>query len=229
MRRLGQILGIFGVAIAAAGCGASGSGTVPLEPPAPLQGAAADHMRLDMMRLRLDDLGPNWQREAPTSESKTSSKCDPRPRDVKITAGSWKSRGVSYGFGTTAQVHSDAIVFAAPADAQKTVDAYMAPSVIRCITRQLRKEFHGSKDVKLLGITTSVLRRHRVADELSGFRVTLNLAKGKRFFKFFIDGFMVREDRAVAQFSYMNAFQPAATGTEYTLAQAIAQRGALGK
>ena len=227
MRRLGQALGIFGVAMAAAACG-SGSGTVPSAPAAPLQGAAADHMRLDMMRLRLDDLGPNWQREAPSSASENSSKCDPRPKDVTITAGSWKSRGVSYGFGTTAQVHSDAIVFATPADAQKTVDAYMAPSVIRCVTRELRREFHRSKDVKLLGITTSVLRRHRVADELAGFRVTLNLAKGKRFFKFFVDGFMVRQDRAVAEFSYMNAFQPASTGTEYTLAQAIAQRGALG-
>ena len=227
MRRLGPALGILGVAIAAAACG-SGSGTVPSAPAAPLQGAAADHMRLDMMRLRLDDLGPNWQRQTPSPEDKTSSKCDPRPQDVKITAGSWTSRGVSYGFGTTAQVHSDAIVFATPADAQKTVDAYMAPSVIRCVTRELRKEFHGSHDVKLLGITTSVLQRHRVADELAGFRVTLNLAKGKRFFKFFIDGFMVRQDRAVAEFSYMNAFQPASTGTEYTLAQAIAQRGALG-
>jgi hypothetical protein len=185
-------------------------------------------MRLNMMRLRLDDLGPNWQRQAPSSESKTSSKCDPRPSDVKITAGNWKSRGVSYGFGTTAQVHSDAIVFATPADAQKTVDAYMAPSVMRCLTRELHREFRGSRDVKLLGITSSVLRRHRVADELAGFRVTLNLAKGKRFFKFFIDGFMVRQDRAVAEFSYMNAFQPPATGTEYTLAEAIAQRGALG-
>jgi hypothetical protein len=228
MRRLAQAIGIFGVAIAAAACGSSGSGTIPSAPATPLQGAAADHMRLDMMRLRLDDLGPNWQRQAPSSESKTSSKCDPRPRDVKITAGNWKSRGVSYGFGTTAQVHSDAIVFATPADAQKTVDAYMAPSVIRCVTRELHREFRGSKHVKLLGITSSVLRRHRVADELAGFRVTLNLAKGKRFFKFFIDGFLVRQDRAVAEFSYMNAFQPPSTGTEYTLAQAIAQRGALG-
>ena len=39
---------------------------------------------------------------------------------------------------------------------------------------------------------------------------------------------MVRQDRALAEFSYMNAFQPVSTGTEYTLAQAIAQRGALG-
>ena len=228
MRRLGQVLGIFGVAIAAAACGSSGGGTVPSAPGAPLQGAAADHMRLDMMRLRLDDLGPNWRREAPSSQSSDSSKCDPHPHGVKITAGSWKSRGVSYAYGTTAQVHSDAIVVATPADALKTVDAYMAPSVIRCITHELRHEFHRSKDLTLLGITTSVLRRHRVADELSGFRVTLNLAKGKRFFKFFIDGFMVRQDRAVAQFTYMNAFQPAQTGTEYTLAEAIAQRGALG-
>ena len=82
--------------------------------------------------------------------------------------------------------------------------------------------------MKLLGISTSVLRRHRVGDQLPGFRLTLNLAKGKRPFKFFIDGFMVRQDRALAEFSYMNAFQPAATGTEYTLAEAIAQRGALG-
>jgi len=107
MRRLGQAIGILGVAITAAACGSSGGGTIPSAPATPLQGAAADHMRLDMMRLRLDDLGPNWQRQAPSSESKTSSKCDPRPRDVKITAGNWKSRGVSYGFGTTAQIHSE--------------------------------------------------------------------------------------------------------------------------
>jgi hypothetical protein len=228
MRRLGQAIGILGVAIAAAACGSSGSGTVPSAPAAPLQSGAADHMRLNMMRLRLDDLGPNWRREAPALQSDETSKCDPHPHGVKITAGSWKSRGVTYAYGTTAQVHSDAIVFASPADAQKTVDAYMAPSVIRCLSRELRKEFRGSKSVKLLGMTTSTLRRHRVADELSGFRVTLNLAKGKHVFKFFVDGFMVRQDRAVAQFSYMNAFQPAPTGTEYTLAEAIAQRGALG-
>ena len=140
MRRLGQAIGILGVAIAAAACGARASGTIPSAPAAPLQSAAADHMRLDMMRLRLDDLGPNWRREAPVAPSPTtSSKCDPRPSDVKITAGSWKSRGVSYGYGTTAQIHSDAIVFATPADAQKTVAAYMAPSVIRCLTRELRE------------------------------------------------------------------------------------------
>ena len=181
-----------------------------------------------MMRLRLDDLGPNWRRESPSLQTDDSSKCDPHPHGVKITAGSWKSRGVSYGYGTTAQVHSDAIILATPADAQKTVDAYMAPSVIRCLSHELRKEFRGSKSVKLLGITTSTLRRHRVGDELSGFRVTLNLAKGKHVFKFFVDGFMIRQDRAVAQFSYMNAFQPAPTATEYTLAEAVAQRGALG-
>ena len=228
MRRLGQAIGIFGVAIAAAACGSSGSETLPSAPAAPLQSAAADHMRLNMMRLRLDDLGPNWRREAPALQSNDASKCDPHPHGVKITAGSWKSRGVSYAYGTTAQIHSDAIVFATPADAQKTVAAYMAPSVVRCLSRELRKEVHSSESVKLLGITTSVLRRHRVADELSGFRVTLNLAKGNHVFKFFVDGFMVRQDRAVAEFSYLNAFQPAPTSTEYTLAMAIAQRGALG-
>jgi hypothetical protein len=105
MRRIRQTLGILGVALAAAACGSSGGGTVPTQPAAPLQSAAADHMRLDMMRLRLDDLGPNWRRESEALGSSDSSKCDPRPTDVKITAGSWKSRGVSYGFGTTAQIH----------------------------------------------------------------------------------------------------------------------------
>ena len=80
MRRIGQALGILGVALAAAACGSSGSGTVPTQPAAPLQGAAADHMRLDMMRLRLDDLGPNWRRESAALGSSDSSKCDPRPK-----------------------------------------------------------------------------------------------------------------------------------------------------
>jgi hypothetical protein len=227
MRRIGQTLVILGVALAAAACGSSGGGTVPTQPAAPLQSAAADHMRLDMMRLRLDDLGPNWQRQSPSS---STSKCDPRPKDVTITAGSWKSRGVSYGFGTTAQVHSDAIVFATVADAQKTLDANMKPSVVRCVKRELVKQFRSGKgNLKLLGISTSVLRRHRVADQLSGIRLTLNLEKGNHPFKFFVDALIVRQDRALAEFSYMNAFRPVPSGTEYTLAQAIAQRGALGQ
>jgi hypothetical protein len=214
----------LGVALVAAACGTSGSGTVPSAPAAPLTSAAADHMRLGMMRLRLDDLGPNWQRQAPSSNS---SKCDPRPKDVNITAGGWKSRGVSYGFGTTAQIHSDAIVFATAADAQKTVDAYMRPSVTRCLGHELVKQFRSDGSLKLLGISTSVLRRHRVADGLSGIRLTLNLAKGNQRFRFFIDALLVRQDRAVGEFSYMNAFRPVPTSTEYTLAEAIAQRGAL--
>lgn len=224
MRRIGQTLGILGVAIAAAACGSSSGGTVPTQPAAPLTSAAADHARLDMMRLRLEDLGPNWQRQAPSS---SSSKCDPHPKDVKITAGSWKSRGVDFGFGTTAQIHSDAIVFATVADAQKTVDANMQASTVQCVKHQLTKQIKDQKSVKLLGISSSVLRRHRVGDGLSAIRLTLNLAKGKHQFKLFLDAFLVRQDRAVAEFTYMNAFQPAPTSTEYTLAETIAQRGAL--
>ena len=228
MRRIGQTLGILGVALAAAACGSSGGGTIPTQPAAPLQGAAADHMRLDMMRLRLDDLGPNWRRESAALGSSDSSKCDPRPKDVKITAGSWKSRGASYGFGTTAQIHSDAIVFASEADAQKTLAANMKPSVIQCVKRELVKEFRSEKSsVKLLGISTSVLHPQRAGDQLSGIRLKLNLAKGKQPFKFFLDAFIVRQDRALAEFTYMNAFHPVPSSTEYTLAQAIAQRGAL--
>ena len=225
MRRIGQTLGILGVALAAAACGSSGGGTIPTQPAAPLQSAAADHMRLDMMRLRLDDLGPNWRRESPADGS---SKCDSHPKDVQITAGSWKSRGVYYGFGTTAQVHSDAIIFATAADAQKTLDANMKPSVVRCLKHELVKQFRTDKgSLKLLGISTSVLRRHPVADQLSGIRLTLNLAKGTHPFKFFVDALLVRQGRALAEFSYMNAFHPVPSSTEYTLAQAIAQRGAL--
>jgi hypothetical protein len=147
---------------------------------------------------------------------------------VKITAGSWKSRGVDYGFGTTAQIHSDAIVFASAADAQKTVDANMKASVIRCVKHELTKQFRKTaKSLKLLGISSSVLRRHQVGDGLSGIRITLNVAKGKARYKFFLDAFLVRDDRALAEFTYMNAFQPAPISTEYGLAETIAQRGAL--
>jgi hypothetical protein len=225
MRRLGLALGILGVAAAAAACG-SGSGTVPSAPAQPLSSAAADHMRLDMMRLRLDDLGPNWRREAP-SLSASGSRCDPHPKDVTITAGSWKSRGVDFGFGTTAQIHSDAIVFASAGDAQKVAAANMASGVIRCVKHELTKELKDEKEIRLLGISTSVLKRHKVGDNLSAIRLTLNLAKGKRQFKFFVDAFLLQEDRALAEFTYMNAFRPASTSTEYTLAEAIAQRGAL--
>ena len=225
MRRIGMALGILGVVAAAAACGSSGSGTVPTQSASP-SSPAADHMRLDMMRLRLDDLGPNWQRQAPSKDTSTS-KCDQHPKGVTITAGGWKSRGVSYGYGTTAQVHSDAIVFATAADAQKTIAAYMKPSTVTCMKHELVSQFKDEKKVKLLGVSTSILRRHLVGDQFQGVRLTLNLAKGKAQFKFFIDAFMVRQDRALAEFSYMNAFRPAATGTEYTLAEAIAQRGAL--
>jgi hypothetical protein len=130
--------------------------------------------------------------------------------------------------GTTAQVHSDAIVFATVADAQKTLDANMQPSVVRCVKRELVKQFRSAnRGVTLLGISTSVLHRHRVGDELAGIRLTLNLAKGKHPFKFFVDALLVRQDRALAEFSYMNAFEPVSSSTEYTLAEAIAQRGAL--
>ena len=225
MRRLGQALGILGVAAAAAACGSGGSSTVPSQPAAPLTSAAADRMQLDAMRLRLEDLGPNWRREAASS---STSKCDPHPKGVKITAGSWKSRGVDYGFGTTAQIHSDAIVFASAADAQKTVDANMKASVIQCVKHELTQQFRKTaRSVKLLGITSSVLRRHKVGDGLSGIRLTLNVSKGKKLYKFFVDAFLVRYNRALAEFTYMNAFQPAPTSTEYGLAETIAQRGAL--
>jgi hypothetical protein len=225
MRRLGQALGILGVAAAAAACGSGGSSTIPSQPAAPMSSAAVDHVQLAAMRLRLEDLGPNWRREAPSS---STSKCDPHPKGVKITAGSWKSRGVDYGFGTTAQIHSDAIVFASAADAQKTVDANMKASVIRCVKHELTKQFRKTaKSLKLLGISSSVLRRHQVGDGLSGIRITLNVAKGKARYKFFLDAFLVRDDRALAEFTYMNAFQPAPISTEYGLAETIAQRGAL--
>jgi hypothetical protein len=103
----------------------------------------------------------------------------------------------------------------------------MKASTIKCVKRELAKQFQGSKRVKLLGISTSVLRRHKVADGLSGIRLTLNMAKGKEQYKFFVDAFLVQEDRALAEFTYMNAFRPAETSTEDTLAQTIAQRGAL--
>lgn len=226
MRRFGLAVGILGVAAAAAACGGSGSATIPSAPAKPLSSAAADHVRLDMMRLRLDDLGPNWRREAP-SLSGSASKCDPHPKDVTITAGSWKSRGVDFGFGTTAQVHSDAIVFASPDDAQKVVDANMSDGVIKCVKHEFTKQLKDEKSFRLLGISTTVLKRHKVADGLSGIRLTLNLAKGRKQFKFFVDAFLVQQDRALAEFTYMNAFRPAPTSTEYTLAEAIAQRGAL--
>ena len=223
MRRLGLAFGILGVAAAAAACG-GGSSNVPSAPAAPLSSAEADHMRLDMMRLRLDDLGPNWRRLAPSSSSE---KCDPHPKGVEITAGSWRSRGVDFGYGTTAQIHSDAIVFSSAADAQKTVAANMKASTITCLKREITKQFNDEKHVKLLGISTSVLRRHKVADGLSGIRLTLNMAKGEQRYRFFVDAFLVQEDRALAEFTYMNAFRPAETSTEDTLAQTIAQRGAL--
>ena len=223
MRRLGVAVGILGVAAAAAACG-GGSSNVPSQPAAPLTSKAADRIQLDAMRLRLEDLGPNWRREAASS---STSKCDPHPKDVQITAGSWKSRGVDFGFGTTAQIHSDAIVFASAADAEKTVTANMQASTIQCVKRELTKQFKGEKSVKLLGISTSVLRRHKVADGLSAVRLTLNLAKGKAKFKFFVDAFLIRQHRALAEFTYMNAFRPAETSTEDTLAQTIAQRGAI--
>jgi hypothetical protein len=223
MRRLGLGIGILGVAAAAAACG-GGSGTVPTQPAAPLSSAQADHVRLDSMRLRLEDLGPNWRRLAPSAPS---GKCDPHPKDVTITAGSWNSRGVDFGFGTTAQIHSDAIVFSSAAEARETVDANMKSSTIQCVKRELTQQFKDSKHVKLLGVSTSVLRRDRVADGLSGIRLTLNMAKGKEQYKFYIDAFLVQEDRALAEFTYMNAFRPADTSTEDALAQTIAQRGAL--
>jgi hypothetical protein len=227
MRRIGLALGVLGVAAAAAACGSSGSGTVPTQPAAPLTSRAADRAQLDSMRLRLEDLGPNWRREAPSS---STSKCDAHPKGVKITAGSWKSRGVDFGFGTTAAIHSDAIVFASAADAQKTVDANMQASVIQCVKHEITKQFRKqSKSLKLLGISSSILRRHQVGDGLSGIRLTMNLAKGKKEYKFFVDAFMVREKRALAEFTYWNAFQPAPTSTEYNLAETIAQRGALGQ
>jgi hypothetical protein len=227
MRRLGLAIGILGVTVSAAACGTSGSGTIPSAPAAPLQSAAADHMRLSMMRLRLDDLGPNWRTVRPDRDNE-SSKCNPRP-NVDITAGSWKSHGVSYAYGTTAAIESDAMVFATTADAQKTVDAFMKPSVVACFKREIKSEFHGKSNIKLRGISTGVLHRHKVGDGLTGFRVTLNLGKDGHPFMFFVDFVLVRQDRAVGEFSYMNAFQPASTGTEYTLAEAIAQRGALSR
>ena len=227
MRRLGQAIGIFGVAIAAAACGSSGSGTLPSAPAAPLQSAAADHMRLNMMRLRLDDLGPNWRREAPALQSNDASKCDPHPHGVKITAGSWKSRGVSYAYGTTAQIHSDAIVFATPADAQKTVAAYMAPSVVRCLSRgsgrrstpreRQAARYHDER-------ASAASRRRRAV----GLPRHAQPRQGQPCLQVLRRRLHGPQDRAVAEFSYLNAFQPAPTSTEYTLAMAIAQRGALG-
>jgi len=224
MRRLGQAVGILGVAVAAAACGSGGSSTIPSQPAAPLTSKAADHVRLSMMRLRLEDLGPNWRRLAPSSPS---DKCDPHPKGVQITAGSWTSRGVDFGFGTTGQIHSDAIVFASTADVQKTVDANMKPGVVRCLKHEISKQLRDEKKVRLLGISSSVLHRKKVADGLSAIRLTVNLAKGRKQFSLFVDAFLVQEDRALGEFTYMNAFQPADSSTEDTLARTIAQRGAL--
>src|SRR5204862_7448086 len=124
---------------------------------------------------RLADLGPTWRRQAPSSQSPDSSQCDPHPPGVKITAGSWKSRGVSYAYGTTAQVHPDAIVVATPADALKTVDGYMAPSVIRRITPALRPELRPSTEPSRHGTTPGVPPRHRAADERPGCPLTRHL------------------------------------------------------
>jgi hypothetical protein len=223
VRRIGLAIGILGVAAATAACGSSG-GTVPSAPAAPLSSAAADHMRLDMMRLRLDDLGPNWRTD---KSSSSHSKCEPHPKNVTITAGSWKSHGVDFANGISTEVHSDAIIFATPADAQKTVAAYTAPSVMRCLEHRFTKAFRTGKDVKLRSVHTSALHRKRVADQFAGFRLTLNLAKDGHRYQYFLDTFFIRQDRAVAEFMYGNAFESPPSGTEDTLANAIAQRGAL--
>jgi hypothetical protein len=223
MRRLGLTIGLLGVAAAAAACGSSGAGTVPSQPAAPQDQAAVDHMRLKMMRLRLDDLGPNWRRDTP---SDSSSKCESHPKNVTITAGQWKSKGVSYANGISTEIHSDAIVFATPEDAQKTVAHYTGASMRACLRREIRKALRHS-DVKLRSATTSTLHRGQVADEFAGFRLTLNLEKGEKYYQYFFDTFFIRQDRAVAEFMYGSPYQPAPSGTEITLAKTIAQRGAL--
>jgi hypothetical protein len=221
MRKLGHGIGILGVAIAAAACGTSGSGTTA--PPAvPLQSAAADHARLTQMLLRLDDLGPNWRQDKP---SDTPSKCDPEPKDVTITAGSWKSHGVNLSYGTSTEIHSDAIVFASERDAQKTIALYTAPSVMRCLKHQFQKALRNGS-VQLRGVHLSRLNRHSVGDQTAGIRITLNLAKGRQPYQYFLDTFFIRQDRAVGMFSYGAAFKPAPSSTEDALADAIAQRGA---
>ncbi len=222
MRRIGLAVGILCVVAAAAACGSSGSGTVPTQSASP-SSPAADHMRLQMMRLRLDDLGPNWQYD---KSSSTHSKCDPRPENVTITAGSWKSHGVDFANGIATEIHSDAIVFATPTDAQRTVAAYTSSSVMRCLERRYHKALR-TGDVKLRSVHTSVLHRRQVADGFAGFRVTLNLAKAGRRYQYFLDTFFIRQDRAVAEFMYGNPYEPASSSTEYTLANAVAQRGAL--
>jgi hypothetical protein len=226
MRRLGLTLAILGVVAAAAACGSSGSGTVPSQPAAPLSGAQADHERLQMMRLRLDDLGPNWQHDKP---SDVSAMCHRHPKDVTVTAGSWKSRGVSYSYTRSIEIHSDAIVFATPADAEKTVAASTSPSVLRCLRREFQKAFRSGNDITLRGVSTRVLHRHAVADELAGFRVTVNLSRFGSGYRYFLDTFVVRQGRAVGEFTYGSALQPAPSSFEATLVRAIAQRGALAR
>jgi hypothetical protein len=176
-----------------------------------------------MMRPRLDDLGPNWQHDKPSS---THSKCDPRPKNVTITAGSWRSHGVDFANGIATEIHSDAIVFATPADAQKTVAAYTSSGVMRCLEQRYHKALRDG-DVKLRSVHTSVLHRRQVADQLAGFRLTLNLAKAGHRYQYFLDTFFIRQDRAVAELMYGNPYEPAPSSTEYTPANAVAQRGAL--
>jgi hypothetical protein len=146
---------------------------------------------------------------------------------VRITAGSWKSRGVSYAYGTSTEIHSDAIVFATPDDAEKTVAVYTAPRVVGCLKHAFQRAFRNGKSVDLRRISTSVLHRHRVADDLAAFRLTFKLAKDGRAYKYFLDTFFIRQDRAVAEFIYGQAFQPAPSRAEDLLARTIAQRGAL--
>ena len=223
MRRRVHVGLTIGVMALAAACGGGGAGTFP-STEHQLTAAEADHARMVSMRIRLDDLGPNWRRVA--SRSKAPAKCEPHPAGVHITAGGWKNPGVAFANGSLASVESDAIVFATPADAQSVLDDYTRPATVRCLERQVRQQFHPRHGVSLLGISTRMLERRPVADAFDGYRLTANMSKGKRIYQVYADVFLVRQDRALAAFTYVNAFTPAPANQENALARAVADRGA---
>ena len=112
----------------------------PVAPAAPLQSAAADHMRLDMMRLRLDDLGPNWQRQAPSSASSDLFEVRPAPegREDHRRQLEEPRRLLRVRHDGADPLRRDRLRHAGRRR-RRRVDAYMAPSVIRCVTRELRE------------------------------------------------------------------------------------------
>jgi hypothetical protein len=224
MWRYGKAATTMGVLFLAAACGGHGAGTVP-STSHPLTGAAADHSRMVDMRVRLDDLGPNWRQVEPRPHQPAT--CEPDPKNVSITAGSWTNRGVAFMYGSRASIESDALVFATPKDAETALAAFMQRSNIRCLEREMKAEFKPRHGLRLLGLTDRLLARRGVGDAFDGYRVTMNLARGKRIYQIYADVLVMRQDRAIAAFTYANAYEPAPETAELSIAQALANRGAL--